>query len=77
MAAGGAGDGPGGVRLAMTQDEAKAEILRAWRALPADERRTDHQAAAFAMKLAGEYRFRCSGDRYQVIKGWLLNALAP
>lgn len=58
-----------------TQVDAKREILGRWRALPSSERRTEQQAAVFAMGVAHEYNFRCSGDRYQVIKGWLLNDL--
>lgn len=29
----------------------------------------------FAMKMNSEYHFRAKGDRYQDIKGWLLNDL--
>ncbi|UHC20450.1 hypothetical protein LRS73_35555 (plasmid) [Methylobacterium currus] len=62
----------------MTKDEAKREALRRWRQLPPAERQTDEQAAQFAMRLhhSGELRFRCSGDPYQHIKGWLMNAKA-
>jgi len=61
----------------MTQDEAKREALSRWRLLPKAKRSSDQQAAEFAMKLQheGGLRFRCSGDPYQRIKGWLLNDL--
>ncbi len=63
----------------MLQADAKREALRLWRELPEQERRTDQQAAEFAMKLhnSGNLRFQCSGDPYQRIKGWLQNAKAP
>ncbi|MBA9063903.1 hypothetical protein GGQ91_003304 [Methylobacterium fujisawaense] len=62
----------------MLMEDAKREAVRRWRELPLSERRTDEQAAAFAMKLhhSGELRFRCSGDPYQHIKGWLQHAKA-
>jgi hypothetical protein len=59
----------------MTRSEAQRLILREWRALPASERQTETQAAAFAMKVKGDYPFRYSGDRYQIIKGWLFAEL--
>jgi hypothetical protein len=44
--------------------------------LPVAERQTDDQAAAYAMKIKDRYPFKCSGDRYQVVKGWLQNHLS-
>jgi hypothetical protein len=55
----------------MLKADAQKEIEAAWLRLPADEHRTETQAFMFAMKMKGEYRFKCSGDRYQVIMGWL------
>ncbi len=60
----------------MNQAQAKAEVLRVWRALPADQRSTEAQAAQFAMAQYPNYLFRCAGDRYQVIKGWVINDLS-
>ena len=59
------------------QEEARREIVREWSALPVSERRTKDQAAPFAMAIKDKYPFRSSADRYQVIKGWLQNRLAP
>lgn len=55
----------------MTKEEARLACIRDWMALPPDERRTEHQAAVFAMRIKDRYVFRSSDDRYQVIKGWL------
>lgn len=54
----------------MKKDEAKQLILAQWLTLPPPERRTEEQAAQFAMRIKDAYAFRCCGDRYQVIKGW-------
>jgi hypothetical protein len=56
----------------MKRDAARAIILSEWSALPEAERSTQHQAAVFAMKAMPRYPFRCAGDPYQRIKGWLL-----
>lgn len=55
----------------MTKEEARLACIRDWMALPPDERRTEHQAAVFAMRIKDRYAFRASGDKYQVVKGWL------
>ena len=55
----------------MKQDEAKALVIREWSTLPVSQRKTESQAASFAMAIKDRYDFKCSGDRYQVIKGWL------
>lgn len=60
----------------MRQNEAREAILAEWLALPPVERQSEHQAASFAMKKLSQYQFRCIGDRYQRIKGWLLAHLA-
>jgi hypothetical protein len=48
-------------------------ILSEWRRLPESERQTERQLAAFAMGMANnpDYFFKCSGDRYQHIMGYL------
>jgi hypothetical protein len=33
---------------------------------------SEHQAAVFAIKAMQQFQFRCFGDRYQTIKGWLV-----
>jgi len=50
----------------MKKEEARMSILREWSA-QVDK----SNPAAFAMRMAEAYRFRCSGDRYQVVMGWL------
>jgi hypothetical protein len=60
----------------MTQADAKNLIMREWLQLPNSSRKTGDQAALFAMQLKDKYPFHCSGDRYQVIKGWLQNRLS-
>jgi hypothetical protein len=59
----------------MKQEEAKQLILHEWLSLPREERRTDRQAAEFAMRVKDQYPFRCSGDHYQVVKGWVQRTL--
>jgi hypothetical protein len=56
----------------MTQDEARQAILAEWAALPLVKRISEHQAAVFAIKAMQRFEFRCFGDRYQTIKGWLV-----
>jgi hypothetical protein len=60
----------------MKKDDAKAAILREWEALPEVERMNDAQIVVFAMKMSRKYPFRCSGDRYQHIMGWLQRRFA-
>ena len=55
----------------MTREQAKAKILSEWRALPATDRADEQKKAAFALKIEQKYKFRCSGDPYQHIMGWL------
>ena len=59
----------------MKQEEAKRLILHDWRSLPREERNTELQAAEFALRIMDRYPFRCRGDRYQVVKGWVQNSL--
>jgi hypothetical protein len=59
----------------MKPEEAPRAILRRWRAKPAAERQTQTQAVAFAKEIKDKYAFRYSGDRYQIIKGWLISEL--
>jgi hypothetical protein len=60
----------------MTQNEAREAITGEWAALPPAGRSNEHQAAVFTMKAMPRYEFRCTGNRYQVIMGWLRNAFA-
>ena len=60
-----------------TKDEARRAIMAEWNTLPEAERKTESQAAAFAMAVKDKYPFRSNADRYQVINGWLRNRLAP
>jgi hypothetical protein len=56
-------------------DKLKADAQKAieaeWMRLPSEERKTEHQAFMFAMRIKDEYRFKSSPERYQVIMGWL------
>jgi hypothetical protein len=49
----------------------KAVIVAEWRALPADQRKTEAQAASFAMSAVQRHSVRTSGDAYQEVKSWL------
>jgi hypothetical protein len=60
----------------MTQEQAKREFIRLWRGLPHDQRKTDEQAAAFAMQHKDDFHFEAAGEPYRVIKGWLQDDLA-
>ena len=60
----------------MTKDQARAAITQAWRDLPEDKRRTEGQAAAFALRAMQRYQFGCLGSRYQLIKYWLVQGHA-
>jgi hypothetical protein len=60
----------------MKQEDARAAVIREWMGLPFNERQTESQAALFAMQMKDRYVFKCSGDRYQVIKGWLQRHLS-
>jgi len=55
----------------MEKDEAEKRIVSEWLELAAEERATEHQATVFALKKSQQYTFRCKGDRYQSIMGWL------
>jgi hypothetical protein len=64
----------------MKQEEAKKAILNEWLKLPETERRTEKQVVSFTIKIIkdrpGITNFKCSGDRYQVIKGFLCHYLS-
>ena len=55
----------------MKQEDALRAILAEWRARPESGRRTESQLTALALRMADKYVFRCSGDRYQHIIGYL------
>jgi hypothetical protein len=59
----------------ISQDEAKADVLRRWRELPLDQRATELDAAKFAERVHREYDFRSPAGRMLVIEGWLRNEL--
>ncbi|MDB5409259.1 MAG: hypothetical protein JWL84_4171 [Rhodospirillales bacterium] len=58
----------------MTKSEAREAIQTEWLARPETKRSTEHQAAIFAMKAMQRFDFRAAGDRYQVVKSWLLQS---
>jgi hypothetical protein len=51
----------------MTRAEAERKIIEDWKALPENERQTDHDASFFAMKIKDKYPFKYGGDRYQAV----------
>jgi hypothetical protein len=55
----------------LSKDDARAETLRRWRALPEADRTTAEQADLFAAALADELSFRTMGNVRKVILGWL------
>ena len=58
----------------MKQVGARHDIIREWRSLPKELRRTDEQVEAFAMQIKDKYRFSSDrADQYQTVRGWLLS----
>ena len=57
----------------MKREEALRSIRAEWQRLPESERQTEAQLFAFAVKMANDpdYWFRCTGDRYQDIMGYM------
>ena len=55
----------------MTKDEARREVLRLWRALPATERRSFAQAATFAEAIEARIEFTTVGVKTKIIAAWL------
>ncbi len=60
----------------MLKTEAEREAIRLWRDLPKHERKSNEQAAAFALKIKDDIPFETSADHYQIIKNWLQRDLA-
>jgi hypothetical protein len=61
----------------MYQVNARHDIIQEWRSLPKELRRTDEQAAAFAMQVKDKYKFSSeNADAYQTVKDWLLKYLS-
>jgi hypothetical protein len=64
----------------MKREDAKKAILDEWLRLPESQRRTEKQVVSFTIKLMKDRpyitTFKCSGDRYQVIKGFLYHCLS-
>jgi hypothetical protein len=57
----------------MLKKQAEREIIREWMSLPENERRTEHQAAQFALRMKRKYPFDyVGGDRYQEIRRMML-----
>jgi hypothetical protein len=63
----------------MKKEEALQAILREWLQLPESERDTEQKAANFAFRMLKDRpeltSFRSSGDKYQVINGFLCKYL--
>jgi hypothetical protein len=64
----------------MKKEQALQEILSEWFKLPESERDTEKKAVSFAFRMLKERpdltSFRASGDKYQIIKGFLCRYLA-
>jgi hypothetical protein len=64
----------------MKKDDALQAILILWFQLPSAERETESQAVTFTFKVMNERpdltSFKASGDKYQVIKGFLCRHLS-
>jgi hypothetical protein len=59
----------------MTQDEAKPRIIELWRKRAESERKPNDVFIFYGKLSADGSRlllFKCAGDKYQRIKGWLL-----
>jgi hypothetical protein len=55
------------------EHDVRRKVIREWMSLPRDKRRTQEQAAAFAMKAVEANTIgRSREDPYQRIMGWLL-----
>ena len=55
----------------MKAKETRAAILRAWFALPPEQRSTDNQAAQFAERAQIYYNLPANDNANVMIKGWL------
>jgi hypothetical protein len=54
------------------EHEKKATIVAEWCALPAEKRKTEAQAATFAMSAVQRHDVRTRNDPYQEVKSWLM-----
>ena len=55
----------------MTKDEARREVLRLWRALPATARKSFAQAVTFAEAIEASIEFTTVGVKTKIIAAWL------
>lgn len=60
----------------MLKDEARDAIVREWLARPASDR-TQPNAVIFAADAMQRYRFKCKGDPFQHIMGWIAGHITP
>ena len=61
--------------ISMKQEDAKEAILREFHKLPESKRNSGADRVEFAMEMIQKYRFKCSGDPYEAIKGWLIREM--
>jgi hypothetical protein len=59
----------------MTQEEAKAAIVREFHALPEAKQLSTIERLAFVRQMMEKYKFRALGHPYQLIRGWLIREL--
>lgn len=60
----------------MLKDEARDAIVREWLARTASDR-TQPNAVIFAADAMQRYRFKCRGDAFQHIMGWIAGRITP
>lgn len=59
----------------MTQEEAKAAIVREFHALPEAKQLSTIARLTFVRQMMEKYKFRTLGHRYQIIRAWLIREL--
>jgi hypothetical protein len=59
----------------MTQEEAKAAIVREFHALPEAKQLSTFERLAFVRQMMERYKFRALGHPYELIRGWLIREL--
>jgi hypothetical protein len=62
--------------MEMTKQDAEREAIRRWYALPAHQRETQDDAAAYSHRLAGELDFHSVSSRQKLIAAWLIREIA-
>ena len=61
--------------LSMTQEEARAAIVREFHSLPEAKQVSTVERLEFVRQMMSKYKFKANGHPYQVIRGWLIRQL--